>query len=101
MRAAEGGQEIVERLLVGDVDGGQLQAPFVFVVMEHVVFAHADVEQVSRGDARGVVVVVFRAWGGESDQRGAIARVAGGERTSQGGTLPAAEEAGLQLLVGG
>src|SRR5258706_14786929 len=40
MRPGEGRQEVVERDLVGDIDGCDLKAPLVFLAMEKVVIAH-------------------------------------------------------------
>jgi hypothetical protein len=34
VRAAEGGEKVIKRILVGDVDSRQLQADFVFVAVE-------------------------------------------------------------------
>ena len=61
MRAAEGGEEVVERVLVGDVDGRQVEIRLVLVRVEDVVLADRDVEQVARRNARRVVVVVLGA----------------------------------------
>ena len=45
MGSAEGGLEIVESDLVGDVDGRQAQAPFVaFLILEKIVISHADIK---------------------------------------------------------
>jgi len=60
MRSAESGQEIVERHLVGQVDGRKSQAPLVTVAMEEVVVPNAGIEQVARVDARRIVIVILR-----------------------------------------
>ena len=39
VRAAEGGEEVVQSFLVGQVDDGEAQAPFVAVTIEEVVVA--------------------------------------------------------------
>ena len=59
--AAKGGQEIVERNLVGDVYGRQPQAPLVFVSAKNVVVSHCDIKQVTRGNTRRIVVVILRS----------------------------------------
>ena len=51
VRAAEGGEEVVERVLVGDVDGGEVEIDLVAVGVEEVVFAERDVEEIARRDA--------------------------------------------------
>jgi hypothetical protein len=48
MRAAEGGQEVVESVLVEDVDAGQSQAPFVLVAVEKIVLTDGGVEEIAR-----------------------------------------------------
>jgi hypothetical protein len=40
VRAAEGGEEVVQRVFVGDVYGCQTKAPFTLVAIEEIVFAH-------------------------------------------------------------
>lgn len=59
VRAAEGGKEVVERVFVGDVDGGKLRAPFEAFAVEEVVVADRDVEQITRRDPRRVMVIVL------------------------------------------
>jgi len=41
-----------------------LEAPFIFVVVEQIVVADADVEEIAGSDAGRVVVVVLGAWAG-------------------------------------
>jgi hypothetical protein len=45
--SAKGGEEVVQRDAVRDVDRGQLQAPFVFVAVKQVIVADGHVEQVT------------------------------------------------------
>ena len=59
MRAAEGGKEVVERVLIGDVDCSELQTHFVLIAPEEVVMSDGNVEKASRRDARWVLVVVL------------------------------------------
>jgi len=63
MRAAKRREEVVKRILVGDVDGGEIQIDLVAIGVEDVGFARRDVEQVTRCDARRIVVVVAGAGG--------------------------------------
>ena len=44
VRAAEGGKEIIERLLVGHVDDRHASAPLVAIRVEQVVVAQAEIE---------------------------------------------------------
>ena len=64
VRAAEGGQEVIQRVLVGDVDRGQLQADFVLVSAEYIVVSNRQVEKAPRLDSLWVVVVLLgvRRW---------------------------------------
>jgi hypothetical protein len=61
VRPAEGGKEIVQRLLVCQVDNREAEAPLVAVGIKEVVMAHANVEQVPWRNALRIVVVVFLA----------------------------------------
>ena len=61
VRSAERGQEIVQRGLVCQVDDREAQAPLVVVAVEKVIIAHAGIEQVTRSDARRIVIVVLRS----------------------------------------
>ena len=72
MRSAERGKKIVERRLVGQVDGRESQAPFVVIATEQVVVAHAQIKQVPRRDARRVVIVVCRSRSRKADARRTI-----------------------------
>ncbi len=46
--AAEGGEEVVEGFLVGQVDDGEAKAPLVAVPVEEVVVADGEVEEIAR-----------------------------------------------------
>ena len=58
VRAGERREEVIERVFVGDVDGGEVEAPFVLVAAEEVVLAQRGIEDVAWCDALRVVVVV-------------------------------------------
>lgn len=60
VRAAEGGEEVVERVLVGKVDGLEACAPLVFVAVEEIVIANGCVEEIPGSDSCGIVVRVLR-----------------------------------------
>lgn len=61
MRAAERGNEVVQRLVVSQIDHREAQAPFVAVAIEQIVLAHGNVEQVPRSDALRIVVDILRS----------------------------------------
>src|SRR5579864_3611686 len=105
MRPAEGGEEVVQRLLVCQVDNREAETPLVAVSIEEVVMAHAKVEQVAWRNALRIVVVVFLAGCWNFDEFGSkFGCRARGKRRSRGtwsGRLAVASEPGLKLLVGG
>lgn len=107
MRAAERRQKIVKRCLVRQIDGGQLQAPFVFVAVKEIVMAERKIEQVPRRDALRVVVVIFREWRryfevsrSELCRRALIDAVyERSDRSGRSWMLRSTEEPGLELLI--
>src|SRR5215470_15558652 len=62
VRSAECAQEVVQRFFVRQIDHCEAQAPFVAVAMEQIVVANGQVEKIAGGDARRILVVVFRAF---------------------------------------
>ena len=64
VRAAECGQEVVKRHLVRHINGSELKTPPVLVATKNVVISHRDVEEMTRGDARWIVIVILspRRW---------------------------------------
>jgi len=102
MRSAERGKKIVQRHLVGQVDGREPQAPLVTVAMEEVVIANAGIEQVARVDARRIVIVILGTWCrylGRSTPYRDGSHVPSGALSVE--VSAAAEEPGLYLLVCG
>ena len=61
VRAAEGGQEIVQSSLVGQVDDRKAKTPLVAIIIEQVVVAYRNVEQIARLNTRRVLVIIFSA----------------------------------------
>src|SRR5271154_6640839 len=59
VRAAEGGEEVIESVLVGDVDACETEAPFVFIAIEEIVLADRGVEEAALLNAWRVLVVVL------------------------------------------
>src|SRR5277367_14242 len=61
VRAAEGGEEVIESVLVGDVDACEAEAPFVFIAIEEIVLADGEIEEAALLNAWRVLVVVLSA----------------------------------------
>src|SRR6516225_414403 len=101
VRAAEIGEEVIEGVFVGYIDRSELEINLVPVGAEEVGFADGDVEEISRRNARGIVIVVSGAGRGDSQQRGAVlrCRAKSGQRMVKRCLLAVADEAGLELLV--
>ena len=59
MRAAEGGEEIIEGHFVGEIDGGEAKTPLVTVAAKEIVLADGNVEEIARSDARRIGVAIF------------------------------------------
>ena len=68
VRTAEGGEEVVKGVLVGDVDGRQVEVHLVVIGAEQVLLANREVEQVAGCDTRRVFVVVLCSRHGDADQ---------------------------------
>ena len=59
VRPAEGREKVIQCQFVGDVDGGKRETPFVTFAFKQVVVTHRNIEQVTRRNARRIVVVIF------------------------------------------
>ena len=57
MRAAKGGEEVVQGYLVRQVDSRQPQLPLVALAAEEVVVPDAEIKQVPRRNALGILLV--------------------------------------------
>src|SRR5256714_10781075 len=100
VRAAECGEEVVERLLVRQVDGREPKRHLRVLCAQEVVGSGAQVEEVARGDARRVRVVVLRpVRGNPHAQRATVGRGARRYRLSRRGEDAAAEQTDLRLLI--
>jgi hypothetical protein len=64
MRAAERGEEVVQRIIIGNIDDRDLRAPLEPVTVENVVVAHGQIEKTPGGDSWRIAVVVLgvRRW---------------------------------------
>src|SRR2546423_3633747 len=100
VRAAEGREEVVERLLVRQVDGREAERHLRVLCAQEVVGSGAQVEEVARGDARRVrVVVLCPVRGNPHAQSAARRRSARSYRLSRRGEDAAAEQSDLRLLI--
>ena len=61
MRSTESREEVVERILVGQVNDRELRADFVFIAVEQVVVPDRHVKEMSRRNAWRIFVVVLRS----------------------------------------
>ena len=59
MRAAEGGEEVIQRHLISQVQHRELQPQLHLLGVQHVVVADADIENAVRGDARRIGIVIL------------------------------------------
>lgn len=100
--AAEGREEVVQGVLVGDIDGCQIEINLVALGVEEVVFAEGGVKQVPRRDAWRVLVVVFGSRRGNADQGRTVLRGrAGCEARGRRCLNAVAGDACLKLLIVG
>ena len=101
VRSAEGREEVVQRVLVRDVDRGQVEVHLVVFLMEDVVLAKRCVEKVARRDARRVMVVILLVWRGNLHEvRLVPSVVARGEAGVRSSRYPVTDNASLELFVG-
>lgn len=74
MGSTESGEEIIERVVVGQIDNGELSAPLVFISVQQVIVSDGEVEQIALLNARRLVIVVFSACCRDADQARSILR---------------------------
>ena len=102
MCAAEGREEVVERLSVCQIQRRQPQLNLVPFGVEQIVDSDAGVEDVPLSNAGRTEVVVFRPRrGNRNSGRAEDGRTAGRDGTEPRGVYTPAIEAHLGLLVGG
>src|ERR1039458_1712985 len=85
VRSAEGRKEVVKSVLVGDVDGRQVEVHLVVIGATHVLLTNGKVEQVARCDARRVFVVVLGSRRGNADQGRRVLRRRAGLKARRAG----------------
>src|SRR5436305_13980689 len=99
MSSGEGGEKVIERRLVGDVDSAYLQAPFVSVAVEEVVMTYGHIKKMAWCNPGWIMVIIFCARRGNRDPRGSELRWrTTGQRCNQRGIDVAAEQTSLHLL---
>src|SRR5690349_13770638 len=59
--SAKRGEKVVEGHFVRQIDQRDSGAPTAFVAMEEIVIADGKIKQVTRSDARRILVVIFRS----------------------------------------
>ena len=69
VRAAEGREEIVNSILVGDVNAREGETPLIAFALEEVIIAHRNVEQMPWSNARRIVVVILGSGGRYLEKR--------------------------------
>ena len=100
MSSGEGGKKVIERRLIGDVDGVELQAPFVSVAVEDIVMPYGHIKEMARCNPRWIVVVIFCARRGNRDPCGPQLRgCTACKRRPQRGKDVATEQTSLHLLI--
>ena len=102
MRAAKRGKKVVEHVAIGDVNGGELQANFVFISVEQVIVSDGEIEQVEWRDTLRIVIVVLGSGCRHFDETGAELRsqAGTGQWQKRSGSHAIARETGLKLLIG-
>src|SRR6201987_2700503 len=99
VRSAEGGEEVVERRLIGQVHSGKPEAPLVPVAVEEVVFTDGGIEETAWRDSRRVLIVVLGIRSRNVDEVGgeSCSRAQAGQRLSWRGLHAITDETGLKL----
>ena len=72
MRPAERRQEVVQRVLVGQVDDAESDAKLRPVRVQQIVDTDAQIEEMTRRNSRWIRDIVGRSFGGNPQPRGAI-----------------------------
>ena len=98
MRTTECRQKIIERSLIGDIEGCELEGCFQPFRVEEVICANTKVEQVTGGDTRRIVVVIFRTGRGDNEASRPVIARARANSVNDSGDLAAAKEANVRLL---
>ena len=69
MRSAEGGEEVVQHVIVGEVNEVDLSAPLVAIALEEIVGSEGKVEEAARFDALRIVIVILGSGRRDIDER--------------------------------
>src|SRR3984893_14835185 len=59
VRATECGKEVVQRVLIGQIDRGKLQADLVLVPVKHVVVSDGNIEEMTRSNSLRITVGIL------------------------------------------
>ena len=100
---AERGKEIVKHVGVRQVNDLELCAPAISIAVKQIIVPDRKIEQITRGDARRIVVVILGSRRGNLQlSRAVLGSRAGAIRTDAHGLRgvhASAEQAGFELLV--
>src|SRR5580692_8496457 len=99
--SAKGGEEVVQREFICQVNDRKAEAPLVPVPVEEVVLAHGEVKEAARLDPLRVVVVILGSRCRYLNQIGAELRRGAESRQGcrYGSTYPITGEPSLELLI--
>lgn len=102
MGSAKGGQEVVERIFIGQIYDCDLRADFVSVAVKQIVVSDGQVEKTPRGYAWRILVVIFSPGSWHLKQRGTELRNRARILNAHEGSRmhATAEQTGLELLIG-
>src|SRR5882762_2094051 len=100
VRATECGKEVVQRVLIGQIDGGKLKADLVLVPVKHVVVSDGNIEEMTCSNSLRVTIgILFPGRRYLHQSRTVQLRRAGGKGCKQCRVLTPAKQSRLQLLV--
>ena len=61
MRTAKCREEIIQRVLIGEVDDFDTRTPLIAIAVKDIVMPDGQVKKIAGRDARRIMVVVFRS----------------------------------------
>ena len=62
VRSTEGGEKVIECVIVGEIDERNLSTPLVTIALEQIVITNRQIEQVTRSNSWWIVIVVLGTW---------------------------------------
>ena len=95
MRSTKRRKKIVERVIIGQVNGRQLHTYFTFVAVKQIVVSDGEIENIPRGDTRRIAVIILRVRRRDLDQRRGESRRRAVVRQRPGRSCRPCQAAGL------